>query len=84
MTAAWVLDCHYNIVHVLSSPQTITTGVGVAKYCVAERHVGIEGKSIDHLFSEETIISSTLFLFNNIHISLHYISLLLNKKPSMV
>jgi hypothetical protein len=31
MTAAWVLDCHYNIVHVLSSPQTITTGVGVAK-----------------------------------------------------
>jgi len=34
MTAsAWVLDCHYNIVHVLSSPQTITTGVGVAK-CV--------------------------------------------------
>ena len=35
MTAAWVLDCHYNIVHVLSSPQTITTGVGVAK-CVAD------------------------------------------------
>jgi len=31
MTAAWALDCHYNIVHVLSSPQTITTGVGVAK-----------------------------------------------------
>ena len=33
MTAAWVLDCHYNIGHVLSSPQTITTvtGVGVAK-----------------------------------------------------
>ena len=31
MTAAWVLDCHCNIVHVLSSPQTITTGVGVAK-----------------------------------------------------
>ena len=31
MTAAWVLDCHYNIAHVLSSPQTTTTGVGVAK-----------------------------------------------------
>ena len=31
MTAAWVLDYHCNIVHVLSSPQTITTGVGVAK-----------------------------------------------------
>ena len=31
MTAAWVFDCHYNIVHVLSSPQTTTTGVGVAK-----------------------------------------------------
>ena len=30
MTAAWVLDCHYNIAHVLLSPQTITTGVGVA------------------------------------------------------
>ena len=31
MTAARVFDYHYNIVHVLSSPQTITTGVGVAK-----------------------------------------------------
>jgi len=31
MTAAWVLDCHYNIAHVLSSPQTTTTGGGVAK-----------------------------------------------------
>ena len=30
MTAAWVLDCHYNIAHVLSLPQTITTRVGVA------------------------------------------------------
>ena len=38
MTAAWVLDCHYNIVHVLSSPQTITTGVGVAK-CVADLEI---------------------------------------------
>ena len=31
MTTAWVLDCLYNIVHVLSSPQATTTGVGVAK-----------------------------------------------------
>ena len=38
MTAAWVLDCHCNIVHVLSSPQTITTGVGVAK-CVADLEI---------------------------------------------
>ena len=38
MTAAWVLDCHYNIVHVLSSPQTITTGVGVAK-CWADLEI---------------------------------------------
>ena len=38
MTAAWVLDCHYNIVHVLSSPQPITTGVGVAK-CVADLEI---------------------------------------------
>ena len=38
MTAAWVLDCHYNIVHVLSSPQTITRGVGVAK-CVADLEI---------------------------------------------
>ena len=38
MTAAWVLDCHYNIVHWLSSPQTITTGVGVAK-CWADLEI---------------------------------------------
>ena len=40
MTAAWVLDCHYNynIVHVLSSPKTITSGVGVAK-CVADLEI---------------------------------------------
>ena len=38
MTAAWVLDCHYNIVHVLSSPQTIATGVGVAK-CWADLEI---------------------------------------------
>ena len=38
MTVAWVLDCHYNIVHVLSSPQPITTGVGVAK-CVADLEI---------------------------------------------
>jgi len=38
MTVAWVLDCHYNIVHVLSSPQTITTGVGVAK-CWADLEI---------------------------------------------
>ena len=38
MTAAWVLDCHYNIVHVPSSPQTTTTGVGVAK-CWADLEI---------------------------------------------
>ena len=38
MTAAWVVDCHYNIVHVLSSPQTIATGVGVAK-CWADLEI---------------------------------------------
>ena len=40
MTAAWVLDCHYYIAHVLSSPQTITTvtGVGVAK-CWADLEI---------------------------------------------
>ena len=38
MTAAWALDCHYNIVHVLSSPGTITIGVGVAK-CVADLEI---------------------------------------------
>ena len=38
MTAAWVLDCHYNIVHVLSTPQTTTTGVGVAK-CWADLEI---------------------------------------------
>ena len=32
------LDCHYNIVHVLSSPQTTTTGVGVAK-CWADLEI---------------------------------------------
>jgi len=32
MTAVWVLDCHYNFAHVLSSPQTTTTGVGAAKH----------------------------------------------------
>ena len=26
MTAAWALNCHYNIAHVLPLPQTITTG----------------------------------------------------------
>ena len=38
MTAAWVLDCHYNIVHVLLLPQTTTTGVGVAK-CWADLEI---------------------------------------------
>ena len=38
MTDAWVFDCHYNIVNVLSSPQTITTGVGVAK-CWADLEI---------------------------------------------
>ena len=38
MAAAWVLDCHYNIVHVLSSPQTTATGVGVAK-CWADLEI---------------------------------------------
>ena len=47
MTAAWVLDCHCNIVHVLSSPQTITTGVGVAK-CVADLEIlAQESEAID-------------------------------------
>ena len=38
MTAAWALNYHYNIVHVLSSPQTITAGVGVAK-CWADLEI---------------------------------------------
>ena len=38
MTAALVLDCHYNIVHVLSLPQTTTTGDGVAK-CWADLEI---------------------------------------------
>ena len=38
MTAAWILDCHYNIVHVLLSLQTITTGFGVAT-CVADLEI---------------------------------------------
>ena len=38
MTAAWILGCHYNLVHVLSSPQTTTTGVGVAK-CWADLEI---------------------------------------------
>jgi len=38
MTAEWVLDCHCNIVHWLSSSQTITTGVGVAK-CWADLEI---------------------------------------------
>ena len=38
MTAAWALDCHCNIVHVLSLPGTITIGVGVAK-CVADLEI---------------------------------------------
>ena len=38
MTAAWVLDCHYSIAHVLSLPQTTTTGVGVAK-CWADLEI---------------------------------------------
>ena len=38
MTAPWVFDCHYNIVHVLSLPQTITKGVGVAK-CWADLEI---------------------------------------------
>ena len=38
MTVAWVHGCHYNIVHVLSLPQTITAGVGVAK-CVADLEI---------------------------------------------
>ena len=38
MTAEWAPNCHYNIVHVLSSPQTITTGVGVAK-CWADLEI---------------------------------------------
>ena len=29
MTAAWVLDCHYNITHELSSPQTTSFGWGL-------------------------------------------------------
>ena len=38
MTAAWVFDCYYRIVHVSSSPQTITAGVGVAN-CWADLEI---------------------------------------------
>ena len=54
MTAAWVLGCHYNIGHVLSSPQTTTRGVGVAKCwadleILASEAIGLHGIAL--LFS---------------------------------
>ena len=49
MTAAWVLDCHYNIVHVPSSPQTTTTGVSVAK-CWADLEIFAQSAKVLQVF----------------------------------
>ena len=68
MTAAWALNCHYNIAHVLPTPQTITTGVGVAK-CWADLEILAQSEARcrpTHGYKSATITSTkALQVFTN-------------------